>query len=167
MWRAGAAAVTVVLAAVTGVLTALVTAHPSSGLWAALVAAVVIGAVLTGLVAAGERRSRRLPSDSAGIGVIREAAQRIRQQEEAATRDGITWPALPDADAARCAKAINAMGSRALARAWHGYVAAALEHARLFRGGRVPPVRAEFSGRRKSDRAYDRLMVRLRHAEER
>lgn len=56
MLRVAAAGVSFVLAAVIGVVTALVTAHPSRGLWVALGVLVVIGAVLQGAVTMTERR---------------------------------------------------------------------------------------------------------------
>jgi hypothetical protein len=59
MWRAGAAGVSAVAAAAAGVVTALVTAHPSLGLWVALGVLVVIGAGLQAAAVAGERRVSR------------------------------------------------------------------------------------------------------------
>lgn len=50
------AGVSVVVAAVTGVVTALATTHPSRGLWAALGAAVVVGASLQVAVTYSEHR---------------------------------------------------------------------------------------------------------------
>ena len=52
------AGLSVVLAAVSGVVTALVTAHPSRGLWVGLGVAVVAGAVSQAAVTLGERRER-------------------------------------------------------------------------------------------------------------
>jgi hypothetical protein len=167
MWRAAAAAVAVVLGAASGVVTALVSAHSAWGLWAALAVLVLVGAVLQGAVVAGERRSRQLPSDRADVSTVREAAERLRQLELQAARDGMTWPGLPGPDSERWARAVNALGSRTLVRSWERYVKAAQDHARLLRGGRTPPASAEFSARGKADRAYSRLMVRLRRIEER
>jgi hypothetical protein len=59
VWRAGAAGLSVIVAAVAGVVTALVTAHPSSGLWAALVGLVIVGAALQVSVTAGDRGQGR------------------------------------------------------------------------------------------------------------
>lgn len=147
MWRAIAAAVAFVLAAVIGLLNTLVFAHPSLGLWVGLGVTTLVGAVLTFASAAGGRRSRMLPSDHDQVGVIREAARLLRIQEEKGSRDGITWPALPDEESERSAQALNTLGNPALARAWEAYLKAALDHVRLFRGDRVPPVGVEFSAR--------------------
>jgi hypothetical protein len=56
MWRAVAGGVSVVVAAATGVVTALVTAHSSAGLWAALAVLVAVGGVLQAAVIGLERR---------------------------------------------------------------------------------------------------------------
>jgi hypothetical protein len=64
LWRAVMAGVSVVVAAVTGVVTALATAHPSRGLWAALGAAVVVGALLQVAVTYGEHRKPNHDADS-------------------------------------------------------------------------------------------------------
>ena len=56
MWRAVAAGVTVVVAAASGVITVVVTTHPSRGLWVALGVMVIMGAVLQAAVTYGERR---------------------------------------------------------------------------------------------------------------
>jgi hypothetical protein len=69
MWRAVAAGVSVVLAAVIGVVTALVTAHPSLGLWVALGVVVVAGAGLQAAVTYSER-SKTLRVRSAGAGAV-------------------------------------------------------------------------------------------------
>jgi hypothetical protein len=58
VWRAILSGVSVVLAAVCGVVTALVTAHPSRGLWVALSVVVVAGGVSQVAVTYGERRER-------------------------------------------------------------------------------------------------------------
>jgi hypothetical protein len=76
MWRAGAAGLSALAAAASGVVTALVTAHPSVGLWVALGVLVVIGAALQAAVVVGERRSSR-----------RMAAARAASGEGAATED--------------------------------------------------------------------------------
>jgi len=56
MWRSVAAGVTVVVAAASGVVTALVTTHPSGGLWVALGVVVIVGAVLQAAVTYSEHR---------------------------------------------------------------------------------------------------------------
>jgi hypothetical protein len=69
MWRAVAAGISVVVAAASGVVTALVTTHPSRGLWVALGIAVIVGAVLQAAVTYGERqRRRRVDASGAGAG---------------------------------------------------------------------------------------------------
>jgi hypothetical protein len=57
MWRALAAGVSVILAAVSGVVTALVTTHPTRGLWVALVVVAIVGAALQAVATCGERRA--------------------------------------------------------------------------------------------------------------
>jgi hypothetical protein len=69
MWRAVAAGVSVVVAGVGGVVTALVTAHPSAGLWVALSVLLVVGGVLQFLVTAGDRQSSR-PVTASGAGAV-------------------------------------------------------------------------------------------------
>jgi hypothetical protein len=69
MWRAVATGISVIVAAVSGVVTALVTAHPSRGLWVALGVAVAVGAVLQAVVAYGERRQQRRV-DASGAGAV-------------------------------------------------------------------------------------------------
>jgi hypothetical protein len=167
MWRGVAAAVAFVLAAVSGLLSAIIAAHPLLGLWVGLGVAVLLGAGLTVFSVAGDRRSRRLPGDHDALRTIRDAAERIRIQELEAARDGKTWPALPDPDSAALGKAINTLGSRTVARSWYYYVGAAQAHARLVRGGRTPPYSEEISARENANRAYTRLMVKLRRFEER
>jgi hypothetical protein len=56
MWRAVAGGMSVVVAAAIGVVTALVTARSSAGLWAALAALVVVGGVVQAAVIGLERR---------------------------------------------------------------------------------------------------------------
>jgi hypothetical protein len=89
MWRSVAAGVSVVAAGGSGVITALVTAHPSRGLWVALVVLVVVGAVSQAVVSAGERRSvRRISASGAGSVAVGGSAGEIRTQvrgEAAAT----------------------------------------------------------------------------------
>ena len=69
MWRTFAGGVSVVVAGASGVVTALVTAHASWGLWTALGALVIVGAVLQMLAIGGERRGRRHVAAS-GIGAV-------------------------------------------------------------------------------------------------
>lgn len=57
MLRAAAAGVSFVLAAASGVVTALVTAHSSRGLWVALGVLVVVGAALQAVVTMNERHA--------------------------------------------------------------------------------------------------------------
>jgi hypothetical protein len=59
MWRVMAAGLSVVVAAAAGVVTALVTAHQSAGLWTALAALVAVGAFLQAGLTARERRVRQ------------------------------------------------------------------------------------------------------------
>jgi hypothetical protein len=82
MWRAIAAGVSVVVAAASGVVTLLVTAHPSLGLWVALGVVVIVGAVLQAAVTYGERqRSHRVDASGAGAVAIGGSARgRIRTQ---------------------------------------------------------------------------------------
>lgn len=58
MWRAVLAGVSVALATVCGVVTALVTAHPSRGLWVGLGVLIVAGAVSQAAVTYEEKRGR-------------------------------------------------------------------------------------------------------------
>jgi len=74
--RAVAAGVSVIAAAVTGVVTALVTAHPSRGLWVALGVAVIVGAALQAAVtyskrdkSSGEHASSQ-PVNASGAGAV-------------------------------------------------------------------------------------------------
>jgi hypothetical protein len=67
MWRMIASGVVVVLAAASGVITALVTTHPSVGLWLALGVLVLAGGILQAASVAKERRSaRRIGAFGAG-----------------------------------------------------------------------------------------------------
>lgn len=79
MWRAIAAGISVVIAAAVGVVTVLATAHSSWGLWAALGALVVVGAVLQAAVAVSERHSvRRVAASGAGAVAVGGSAAEIR-----------------------------------------------------------------------------------------
>lgn len=67
VWRAAAAGTSVIVAAASGMVTALITTHASRGLWIGLIVLVVVGAILQGAVTAGERRSsRRVVASGAG-----------------------------------------------------------------------------------------------------
>lgn len=66
MWRAVAAGVSVVAAGASGVVTALVTAHSSRGLWVALAVLVIAGAGLQAAVTYGERREPCVAASGAG-----------------------------------------------------------------------------------------------------
>ena len=79
MWRAVAAGVSVVLAAASGVATALVTSHSSIGLWVALGVLVMTGAGLQVAVAAGDRRrsSPRVVASAAGAVAVGGSAGEI------------------------------------------------------------------------------------------
>jgi hypothetical protein len=80
----------VIAAAVSGVVTSLVTAHPSSGLWVGLVVVVIVGAVLQGVVSYGEnKRRQRVEASGAGAvavgGSARQGIQtRVIQKQAAA-----------------------------------------------------------------------------------
>lgn len=79
MWRAVAAGFSFVAATASGVVTALVTAHSSWGLWVALGVLVVVGAVAQAAVIAGERRSaRRISASGAGAVAVGGSAGEIR-----------------------------------------------------------------------------------------
>ena len=65
MWRAVAAGVSVVVAAVSGVVTAIATTHPSRGLWVALGVLVILGALLQAAITYGEHRKSPTLTDSA------------------------------------------------------------------------------------------------------
>jgi hypothetical protein len=69
MLRAAAAGVSFVLAAASGVVTALVTAHSSQGLWVALGVLVVVGAVLQAVVTMNERHAAGRVTAS-GVGSV-------------------------------------------------------------------------------------------------
>lgn len=71
-----AAGVVVVLAAASGVITALVTTHPSVGLWLALIVLVLAGGILQAASVANERRSaRRISALGAGAVAVGGAAK--------------------------------------------------------------------------------------------
>lgn len=65
-----------IAAAATGVVTALVTAHPSRGLWVALGVVVIVGAVLQAAVTYSEhKRPRRVEASGAGAAAVGGSAQ--------------------------------------------------------------------------------------------
>jgi hypothetical protein len=79
MWRAMAAGISVVVAGTVGVVTALVTAHPSAGLWVALGVLLVVGGILQVLVVTGDRRSSRaVTASGAGAVAVGGSAGQIR-----------------------------------------------------------------------------------------
>lgn len=99
MWRAIAAGISVAVSGVSGVVTALVTSHPSTGLWAALGALVIVGAGLQVAVTYSERRELRVAASGAGAVAIGGSARgeirtRVHQSHAAATapddNDGVT-----------------------------------------------------------------------------
>jgi hypothetical protein len=71
MWRAVAAGTAVVVAAASGIITALVTGHPNWGLWVALGVLVVVGAALQVAVTAWKRLSAsRNEVTASGLGSV-------------------------------------------------------------------------------------------------
>lgn len=95
MWRAVAAGVSVVVAGASGVVTALVTAHPSAGLWVALSVLLVVGGVLQVVVVAGDRRSSRaVTASGAGAVAVGGSARQIRTR----VRGGLGSAGVPDGD---------------------------------------------------------------------
>ena len=78
MLRAAAAGVSFVLAVASGVVTALVTAHSSRGLWVALGVLVFVGAVLQAAVTMNERRTPgRVTASGAGSVAVGGSADMI------------------------------------------------------------------------------------------
>jgi hypothetical protein len=69
MWRAVLAGASLIVASVGGIVTALVTAHPSRGLWVALGLLVVVGAVLQAALTYDERR-RHNQVKASGAGAV-------------------------------------------------------------------------------------------------
>jgi hypothetical protein len=90
----------VIAATASGVVTALVTAHPSRGLWVALGVAVIVGGALQAAVTYNEREtSRRVNASGAGAVAVGGSAQeeihtRVHGKHPSAavsdTRDGVT-----------------------------------------------------------------------------
>ena len=83
--RAVAAGLSVIVAAIGGVVTALVTTHPSLGLWVALGVAAVTGAALQVMVTYDEHgKARRvLASGAASVAVGGSTQQEIRTRVRA------------------------------------------------------------------------------------
>jgi hypothetical protein len=95
MWRAVAAGVSVAVAGAVGVVTALVTAHPSAGLWVALSVLLIVGGVLQVVVVAGNRRSSRaVTASGAGAVAVGGSAREVRTR----VRWGLGPGMRPDGD---------------------------------------------------------------------
>jgi hypothetical protein len=81
--RALAAGVSFVLAAAVGVVTSLVTAHSSPGLWTALGVLVCVGGALQGAVTVNERRAAaRVTASGAGAVAVGGSAGKISTRVE-------------------------------------------------------------------------------------
>jgi cytochrome c biogenesis protein CcdA len=88
LWRVAASGISVVVAAVIGVVTALVTTRSSWGLWVALGALVLLGAVLQATVTRGERRSSsKVSASGAGAVAVGGSAGEIRTRVRGKTGD--------------------------------------------------------------------------------
>jgi hypothetical protein len=95
MWRAVAAGVSVVVAGASGVVTGLVTAHPSAGLWVALSVLLVVGGILQVAVARGDRQSSRaVTASGTGAVAVGGTAREIRTN----VRGGVGTGRQPDGD---------------------------------------------------------------------
>lgn len=93
MWRAVAAGISVIVATASGVVTALVTTHPSRGLWVALAVVVIVGAVLQTAITYGDRRKAgRVDASGAGAVAVGGSAGEIRTR----ARWSHGSPAVPD-----------------------------------------------------------------------
>jgi hypothetical protein len=91
VWRAVAAGVSVVVGAGSGVVTALVTARSSWGLWVALGVMVIAGAVLQAAVNFGERRvSRRVVASGPGAVAVGGSAGEIRTRVQLSHASAVT-----------------------------------------------------------------------------
>jgi hypothetical protein len=100
MWRAVAAGASVIVAAVSGVVTALVTAHPSLGLWVALGIGVIVGAILQAAVSyySDRGKAQRVDASGAGAVAVGGSARKIRTRVQGSRapaaapgeRDGVT-----------------------------------------------------------------------------
>jgi len=81
VWRAIAVGLSVILATISGVVTSVVTQHPSRGLWVALGVLAVVGAALQAAVTVADRRSsRRVVASGPGSVAIGGSAAEIRTQ---------------------------------------------------------------------------------------
>jgi hypothetical protein len=88
-----AGGVSVIVAAVTGVVTSIVTAHPSQGLWAALGVIVIVGAVLQAAVTYSEReRSRRVKASGAGAVAVGGSARNAVRTRVRGKHNSLTGP---------------------------------------------------------------------------
>jgi hypothetical protein len=93
MWRAVAAGISVIVATASGVVTSLVTTHPSRGLWVALAVVVIVGAALQAAVTYGDRRKAgRVDVSGAGAVAVGGSAGEIRTR----VRRSHGSPAIPD-----------------------------------------------------------------------
>jgi hypothetical protein len=83
----------VVVGAVSGVVTALVTAHPSRGLWVALAVAVILGAALQVVVTYSSRdRARHVNASGAGAVAVGGSAHKIRTRVRQSHEPGAGAP---------------------------------------------------------------------------
>lgn len=78
MWRAIAVGISIVVAGVSGVVTGLVTAHPSRGLWVALGVLLVIGGVLQAAITVVPHRSSAAARGPGAVAVGGDAKAEIR-----------------------------------------------------------------------------------------
>lgn len=99
MWRAAAAGVAFVLAAASGLVTALVTQHSSRGWWVALAVLVLVGGVLQAVASFVPRRSSAAAATGAGaVAVAGDVKAEIRTRVRGAvgssqdipSSDGVT-----------------------------------------------------------------------------
>ena len=78
VWRAIAAGISVIVAAASGVVTSVVTTHPSRGLWVGLGVAVILGAVLQAALTFGDgKKPQRAEASGAGAVAVGGSAQGI------------------------------------------------------------------------------------------
>jgi hypothetical protein len=99
VWRAIAAGVSVIAAAVAGVVTVLVTAHSSWGLWVALGVVVILGATLQAAITYSDhKKAARVKASGVGAVAVGGSAQgeirtRVRGKHvpvtEADEQDGV------------------------------------------------------------------------------
>jgi hypothetical protein len=85
MWRAIAAGISVVVAGASGVVTGLVTAHPSRGLWVALGVLVVVGGVIQAVITVAPRRSPAAALGSGAVAVGGDVKAEIRTRVQGMT----------------------------------------------------------------------------------